>query len=159
MQRRPGFRPRRCFDRRSCLLNVIINKTIEIKTQGNTDIINITLQIERSLTESSLNHGTVTVFSAHTTCAITIIEYEPGLIDDFKNVWEQIVPKDVQYEHDKRWNDGNGYAHVRASILGFSVTIPFTDHKMMLGTWQQVVLVDFDNRPRDRQIVLQFAGE
>jgi secondary thiamine-phosphate synthase enzyme len=138
---------------------VIINRALEIKTQGNTDIINITPDIERSLAEAGISEGTVTIFSMHTTCAVTIIEYEPGLIADFKSVWERLVPKDIQYEHNKRWNDGNGYAHVRASMLGFSVTIPFTDRKMMLGTWQQVVLVDFDNRPRDRHIIFQFSGE
>jgi len=138
---------------------VIVNRALEIKTQGNTDIINVTPDIERSLSEAGIRQGTVTVFSTHTTCGITIIEYEPGLIADFKKAWERIVPRDIPYEHDKRWGDGNGYSHVRASLLGFSVTIPFTDSRMMLGTWQQVVLVDFDVRPRDRHIILQFSGE
>ena len=138
---------------------MIVNQRLEIKTQGNTDIINITPDIERSLAEAGVSEGTVTVFSTHTTCAVTIIEYEPGLIADFKSAWERIAPKDIQYEHDKRWNDGNGYAHIRASMLGFSVTIPFTDRKLMLGTWQQVIMVDFDNRPRNRSIILQFSGE
>ena len=138
---------------------MIVNRALEIKTQGNTDIINITPDIERSLSEAGIRQGTVTVFSTHTTCSVTIMEYEPGLIADFKKAWERIVPRDIPYEHDKRWGDGNGYSHVRASLLGFSVTIPFTDSGMMLGTWQQVVLVDFDVRPRDRHIILQFSGE
>ncbi len=138
---------------------MIVNRSLEIKTQGNTDIINITPDIERNLSKAGIREGAVTVFSAHTTCSVTIIEYEPGLIADFKKAWERIVPRDIPYEHDKRWSDGNGYSHVRASLLGFSVTIPFTDSRMMLGTWQQVVLVDFDVRPRDRHIILQLSGE
>jgi len=138
---------------------VIVNRSLEIKTQGNTDIINITPDIERSLSTAGIREGAVTVFSTHTTCGITIIEYEPGLIADFKKAWERIVPKNITYEHDKRWGDGNGYSHVRASLLGFSVTIPFADDRMTLGTWQQVVLVDFDVRPRERRIILQFSGE
>ena len=138
---------------------MIVNRTLEIKTQGNTDIINITPDIERSLSTAGIRQGAVTVFSAHTTCSVTIMEYEPGLIADFKKAWERIVPRDIPYEHDKRWGDGNGYSHVRASMLGFSVTIPFTDSQMVLGTWQQVVLVDFDVRPRERRIILQFSGE
>jgi secondary thiamine-phosphate synthase enzyme len=138
---------------------MIVNRALEIKTQGNTDIINITPDIERSLSTAGIRQGTVTVFSTHTTCGITIIEYEPGLIADFKKAWERIVPRDIPYEHDKRWGDGNGYSHVRASLLGFSVTIPFTDSRMMLGTWQQVVLVDFDVRHRERRIILHFSGK
>lgn len=138
---------------------MLINKTLEIQTNGNTDIINVTPDIERSLSESGMHEGSVTVFSMHTTCGVTIIEYEPGLLADFKKAWERLVPKDIAYEHDARWGDGNGYSHVRASMLGFSITIPVADGKLMLGTWQQVVLVDFDNRPRERKIILQFCGE
>ena len=138
---------------------MIINKALEYKTQGNTDIIDVTPDIERSLSETGMREGSVTVFSTHTTCGVTIIEYEPGLIADFKKAWEKLVPKDIPYEHDARWGDGNGYSHVRASMLGFSITIPVADRKMLLGTWQQVVLVDFDNRPRERKIIFQFAGE
>lgn len=138
---------------------MIINRSLELKTQGNTDIINVTSDVERSLSETGMREGSVTVFSTHTTCGVTIMEYEPGLIADFKKAWERLVPKDVPYEHNVRWGDGNGYSHVRASMLGFSVTIPVAGGKMMLGEWQQVVLVDFDNRPRERKIILQFSGE
>ncbi len=138
---------------------MIVNRTVDIKTKGDTDIIDITPDIARNLSGSGLREGAVTVFSAHTTCGVTIMEYEPGLLADFKKAWERLVPKDIPYDHDARWHDGNGHSHVRASMLGFSVSIPFAGGRMMLGEWQQIVLVDFDNRPRERHIILQFNGE
>ena len=133
-----------------------------IKTQCNqvqTCIIDITPQVEQQVAEAGINSGTVTVFVTGSTAGITTIEFESGLLSDFQNMWERNVPKNIPYDHDRRWGDGNGYSHVRASLLGGSLVIPFNDKKLVLGTWQQVVLVDFDNRPRSRQVILQITGE
>jgi secondary thiamine-phosphate synthase enzyme len=138
---------------------MIVTKTIELKTKGGTDIINITPEVEKALASSKLKSGMVTVFVTHTTCGVTINEYEPGLVSDIKNIFEELVPEKAPYLHNQTWGDANGYAHLRASLLGFSVTIPIIDGKMMLGTWQQVILLDFDNRPRERTVILQFTGE
>ncbi len=138
---------------------MVVTKRISLQTKGNCDIIDITSQIEQQLAEVNINSGTVTLFVTGSTAGITTIEFEPGLISDFKGMWERNVPQNITYEHDRRWGDGNGYSHVRASLLGASLVVPFTDKKLMLGTWQQIVLVDFDNRHRSRQIVLQIMGE
>jgi secondary thiamine-phosphate synthase enzyme len=138
---------------------MIFTKGIHVQTKGNTDIIDITGEVERGLAESKLKDGTVTVFVAHSTAAVTAIECEPGLLADFKKAWERIVPRDIAYEHDGGLGEGNGYSHIRASILGPSLTVPFSDKKPSLGTWQHIALVDFDNRPRSRTVVLQFAGD
>lgn len=138
---------------------MIITKQIEIKTRGHTDIIDITSLAEQKLAETDLSTGTLTVFVIGSTAGITTIEYEPGLVKDLKNAFERIAPLKSNYEHNLRWGDGNGYAHIRASLLKASLTIPFTDKRLILGTWQQIVFVDFDNRPRQRKIALQFMGE
>jgi len=138
---------------------MVITKKIGVQTKGECDIIDITSQVERGLAETGVNSGIVTLFVAGSTAGISTIEYESGLISDFKDMWERNVPKNIPYDHNRRWGDGNGHAHVRASLLGASMVIPFTDKKLTLGTWQQIVLVDFDNRPRSRQIVLQIMGE
>ena len=101
----------------------------------------------------------VTVFVAGSTAGITTIEFESGVLADLQAMWERIVPRDIPYRHDSRWGDGNGFSHVRASLLGASLVVPFNSQRLLLGTWQQLVLVDFDNRPRQRQIVLQIMGE
>lgn len=138
---------------------MVITRDIRLQTRGNSDIIDITHEVEQALAESQLNAGTVTVFVTHTTAGVTIIENESGLVHDFKDMWERLIPRDVNYEHDAGAGEGNGYSHVRASLLGASVVVPFNDKRLLLGTWQQIVLVDFDNRPRSRTIVLQFMGE
>ena len=138
---------------------MVITKKIGLKSDGNCDIIDITPQVERQVAEAEVNSGTVTVFVAGSTAGITTIEYEPGLISDLKGMWDRNVPKDISYQHDRRWGDGNGYSHVRASLLGASMVIPFSEGRLSLGTWQQIVVVDFDNRPRSRQIILQIVGE
>lgn len=137
----------------------VVTSTLTVETRGNCDIIDITPDISRELGKSGLSNGIATVFIAGSTAGVTTIEYEDGLIADFKNAWERNIPKDIPYQHDKRWGDGNGYSHVRASMQGPSLTIPFTNKRLMLGTWQQVVIVDFDNRPRSRKVVIQFLGE
>ncbi len=137
----------------------VVTRTLTVETRGNCDIIDITPDIARELADSGLSNGIVTVFVAGSTAGITTIEYESGLINDFKSAWERNVPRNIPYQHDQKWGDGNGYSHVRASMQGPSLTVPFTSKKLALGTWQQVVIVDFDNRPRLRKIVVQFLGE
>ena len=138
---------------------MVITKRISLQTKGNCDIIDITPHVEQQITETDINNGTVTLFVAGSTAGITTIEFEPGLLSDLQNMWERIVPKNIDYSHDRRWGDGNGYSHVRASLLGASLVVPFNNKKLILGTWQQIIVVDFDNRARSRQIILQIMGE
>ena len=138
---------------------MVVTKKITIQTKGECDIIDITPQVEREVAGTGINSGTATLFVAGSTAGLSTIEYEPGLIADFESMWERIAPRNIRYDHDRRWGDGNGYSHVRASLLGASLAIPFTDKRLTLGTWQQIIVVDFDNRPRSRQIILQIMGE
>jgi len=143
---------------------VVITKKIQLETnptanEHHVDIIDITPQIEQQVARASIANGLATVFVTGSTAGVTTIEFEPGLCADFQRMWQQIIPDDIPYDHNRRWGDGNGYSHIRASLLGASLAIPFTDKKLALGTWQQVILVDFDNRPRCREIVLQIMGE
>jgi secondary thiamine-phosphate synthase enzyme len=138
---------------------MISSKRIQIQTRGNCDIADITEQVAQAVRESGMKAGTVTIFVAHSTCGVTTVEYEPGLVADLEAAFERLVPKRAGYQHDSRWGDGNGYSHVRASLLGASLTVPFVDGRLMLGTWQQVVVIDFDNRSRSREIILQIVGE
>jgi len=138
---------------------MVVTKKISLQSKGHCDIIDITPQVEQQLAETDISNGTVTLFVSGSTAGISTIEFESGLLSDFQGMWERNVPKDIPYDHDRRWGDGNGYSHVRASLLGASLVIPFNDRRLALGTWQQVVLVDFDNRPRSRQIVMQIMGE
>ena len=137
----------------------LASKSIRLNTKGNCDIVNITSEISSEVSNSGINSGTVTIFVAGSTAGVTTIEYEPGLLADFKDMWERTIPKNIPYQHDRAWGDGNGHSHVRASLLSASLTIPFVNKKMTLGTWQQIVFVDFDNRPRSREIVIQITGE
>jgi len=129
------------------------------RPKGECDIVDITSPVQQQLSETEINDGTVTVFITGSTAGVTTIENEPGLLSDFKAMWERIVPKTIEYRHDRAWGEGNGYSHVRASLQGASLVVPFNDKKLSLGTWQQIVVVDFDNRPRSRQILLQIMGE
>ena len=138
---------------------MIYTGEINLKTKGDGEIIDITAKVQKQLMESGITAGIVTIFVEHSTCGITTVEYEPGLIEDLGKLWERIAPKNIPYAHDAHWGDGNGYAHVRASLLGASLTVPFTDKKLTLGTWQQIIMVDFDNRPRTRTVVVQVMGE
>lgn len=133
--------------------------TFSVNSKGHTDIIDITDEVQSRLKESGLRNGNVLVFAPGATAGITTIEYEPGLLKDYPDFFERLIPSNTKYNHDETWHDANGYAHVRASLQGSSITIPFTDSKMMLGTWQQIVLIDFDNRQRTRKIITQFIGE
>jgi secondary thiamine-phosphate synthase enzyme len=132
---------------------------IELGTKGFCDIQDITRQVEKQIRESEISSGLVTVFVPGATGAVTTIEYEDGLAKDFSDFWERLLPQEAQYQHDKRWGDGNGFSHIRAALLGPSLTIPFVEGKMTLGTWQQIIFVDFDNRSRSRKIICQVMGE
>lgn len=138
---------------------MVITDKIQLKTKGNCDIIDITESVSKAVHNSEILSGTVTVFVAHSTCSISTIEYEPGLISDLKELFNRIAPQGIPYGHDERWGDGNGHSHVRATLLGGSFTVPFVDNKLVLGTWQQVILIDFDNRSRTREVVFQIIGE
>ncbi|MCH8028820.1 MAG: YjbQ family protein [Candidatus Dadabacteria bacterium] len=137
----------------------VVTKGIELQTRGETDVIDITRDVQDAVSRSELSSGTATVFVSGSTAGVTTIEYESGAVRDFQGAIDRIAPKDIHYYHDARWGDGNGYSHVRAATLGPSLTVPFSSKKLLLGTWQQIVLVDFDNRPRSRKIVVQLMGE
>lgn len=138
---------------------MVVTREITLNTRGECDIIDITPDIEQEVAKAGATKGVVTIFVAGSTAGLTTIEFESGVLADLQGMWERIVPKDITYAHDRRWGDGNGYSHVRASLLGASLTVPFSNKRLMVGTWQQIVLVDFDNRPRSRQVILQIMGE
>jgi secondary thiamine-phosphate synthase enzyme len=133
--------------------------SISLRTQGNADIHDITNQIANAVSNSGLTSGTATIFCPSSTSALTTIEYESGALSDLRRLFNEIVPPERQYAHNERWHDGNGHSHVRAALLGPSLIVPFVDRQLTLGTWQQVIYVDFDNRPRQRELVLQLIGE
>lgn len=130
-----------------------------ISTKGNGDFINISSQLSNLLKDSGLQDGIMTVFVSGSTAGVTTFEYEPGLIRDLKEFYDKVAPSNVHYHHDDTWGDANGFSHVRATLTGPSLTIPYEKGKLLLGTWQQVVLVEFDNRPRTRDMVVQIIGE
>jgi secondary thiamine-phosphate synthase enzyme len=136
----------------------VITDHLNFSTQGNTDIVDITDQVEQKLKSVKLKDGIVTISVVGSTGGITTCEYEDGLVQDLKDLFQKLIPAG-EYHHDQAWGDGNGHAHLRASLLGPSLTVPFNDQKLILGTWQQIIFIDFDNRPRRRKIVLQIMGE
>lgn len=138
---------------------MVVTKKISLQTKGHCDIINVTPQVERQVAKTKINNGVATIFISGSTAGITTIEFESGLLSDFQSMWERNIPQNIPYNHDRAWGEGNGYAHVRASLLGASLVVPVNDKRLTLGTWQQIVLVDFDNRPRSRQLILQIMGE
>jgi secondary thiamine-phosphate synthase enzyme len=137
----------------------VVTKSITFKTKGSCDIIDITSQVAGEVRQSGVSNGTVTLFISGSTAGLTTIEYESRLLEDFEKMWDRVVPQNIPYEHNKTWEDGNGHSHVRASMLGASLTVPFVSKRLTLGTWQQIVFIDFDNRPRSRELVLQIMGE
>lgn len=137
----------------------IITDYIPISTKGFTDIIDITPQVAAAIQRSHIKAGLVTVFISGSTAGVTTIEFEPGLLQDLPEALEKIAPMNKRYHHDATWGDGNGFAHVRAALIGSSLTIPVSDGRMALGTWQQIVVMDFDNRSREREVVVQMMGE
>ena len=134
-------------------------QTISLNTRGNADIQDITGQVSAVVSKSGLRDGIVTVFCPSSTSALTTIEYESGCLNDLRRLFDEILPTGREYAHNARWGDGNGHSHTRAALLGASLTIPFVDGSPTLGTWQQVIYVDFDNRPRRRELVVQVMGE
>ena len=137
----------------------VITKHLQFNTKGECDVVDITDRVSNQIRSSALSNGTVTLFVIGSTGALTTIEYEPGLLNDFPNMLERIAPCGINYEHDKTWHDGNGHSHVRASLLGPSLTIPFENTKLTLGTWQQIVFVELDVHPRSRNVAVQIIGE
>ncbi|HDZ89571.1 MAG: YjbQ family protein [Deltaproteobacteria bacterium] len=131
---------------------------ITVQTTGDTDVVDLTGQVMARVERSNLENGAVTLFIPGSTAALTTIEFESGVINDLKKAIERMAPQDMYYEHNERWGDGNGYSHVRAAIFGASLRIPVMGGRMTLGTWQQIVLLDFDNRPRKRRVVVQVWG-
>ena len=138
---------------------MVVTKRIGLKTKGDCHILDITRQVAQEVTDSGLTDGTVTVFVTGSTGGVTTVEYESGLLSDLRDLFDRVIPSNIHYQHNLRWGDGNGHAHVRASLLGPSLTVPFVEKRLTLGTWQQIVFIDFDNRPRSRQLVLQLMGE
>ena len=138
---------------------MIFSETISINTKGFTDIIDLTPHVMDVLNRSKIKDGLVTVFCPGSTGSVTTIEYETGVLKDLQKAIEKIVPSDIPYEHDKRWGDGNGFSHVRAALMKPSLSIPLIKGKVTLGTWQQIVFIDFDNRGRKRDLVVQVVGE
>jgi len=137
----------------------VITKQIKISSKSENDIIDITEQVADIISESGISNGTITVFVSGSTGAITTIEYEPGLVKDFPEMLSRISPDDINYFHEQRWHDGNGRSHVKASLVGPSLTIPFKDGQLLLGTWQQIIFLELDTRARTRTLVLQIIGE
>ena len=146
------------YDDRGTLMPVQ-NQKIVVQSTGRTDIIDLTTQVSGALKDSPVQNGSVTLFVPGSTAALTTIEFESGVVNDLKKAIDRMAPRDMFYEHNERWGDGNGYSHVRAALIGPSLHIPVVDGRMTLGTWQQIVLLDFDNRPRERRIVIQISGE
>ena len=139
---------------------MVKTQKIEIKTHGNCQVINITEQITAAIAKAGINNGSVTVFNVGSTAGITTTEYEPGLVNyDIATAFEKIAPANGRYEHEETWHDDNGHSHVRATLLGPSLSVPVVEGQMTLGTWQQIILVDFDTRPRTRTIICQIVGE
>ena len=137
----------------------VITRTITVSSNGENDMIDITHQIDDAMKATILQDGIIAIFVSGSTAAVTTIEYEPGLKKDFPKMLARIVPSEIEYEHDNTWHDGNGHSHVRASLIGPSLTVPFNNKGLMLGTWQQIVLLEMDTKPRERKIVLQMIGE
>ena len=138
----------------------VVTKTFEVKTRNENEVVDITGDVHEASAASGLSHGVATVFVVGSTAAITTMEYEPGLINDFPEMLERVAPKSgVEYEHQRRWHDGNGHSHVKASLVGPSLSVPLVEGDLALGEWQQIVLVEFDIRPRTRKIVVQLVGE
>lgn len=141
------------------MILLVVTEEIRVETKGHTDIVPLTGEVEKVLARSGLRSGILCLFLPGTTATLTTAEFEPGLVKDIKEFWERVAPVAHFYEHNARWQDGNGYAHVRAQCSGPSLVLPFVDGRLLLGTWQDVVLVDFDNRPRSRTVIVQIVGE
>jgi len=138
---------------------MIFSDAISLSTKGFCDILDITHHVDAVVARSNIENGLVTVFCSASTGAVTTIEFESGVLKDLQKAIEKIVPSNIPYEHDRRWGDGNGFSHVRAALMKPSLTVPLIKRRLALGTWQQIVFIDFDNRRRDRNILVQVMGE
>ncbi len=138
---------------------MVVTRQIKLSTRGHGEVVDITGEVSRHVAGSGVKSGIVTLFAPSSTSALTTIEYESGAVHDLQQMFDRIVPLDIDYQHNLRWGDGNGYAHVRHALLGASLTVPFVEGRLALGTWQQIVFVDFDNRSRSRTVVAQILGE
>ena len=139
---------------------MVKTEKIEVRTKGNCDVVNITEQVSEFVSKSGVSEATVTVFNVGSTAGITTTEYEPGLVNyDIAALFEKIAPANGRYEHEETWHDDNGHAHTRATLLGPSLSVPVVDGRLTLGTWQQIILVDFDTRARTRTVICQIIGE
>lgn len=138
---------------------MVKTKRIKLSTKGRDDVIDVTSEVEKLVAESKMKNGLATVFIHGSTASVTTIEYESGLVKDIKTIDEKLIPSNVSYAHDSTWGDANGYAHLRASLYGPSLTVPIVDGKLTLGTWQQIIVIDHDNRPRSREVIIQVMGE
>ncbi len=137
----------------------IYHKEIRFETRGELDVVDLTGKVENIVNESKVKNGLVNVFSIGSTAAISILEYEPGLKNDLKNILDRIVPKDMEYEHHLRWGDYNGHSHIRASLIKSSLTVPLVNGSLVLGTWQQIIFIELDVRPRNRRVMVTVMGE
>lgn len=133
--------------------------TLQIKTRGSNDTNNLTVDVQDFLDKSGISDGIATVFVPGSTAGITTIEFEPGAVEDLNRAIERLVPQNGEYKHNMRWGDGNGFSHVRAALIGPSLTVPVIKRRLQLGTWQQIILIDFDNRARTREVIIQLVGE
>jgi secondary thiamine-phosphate synthase enzyme len=134
-------------------------QSVQLQTQGHAEVIDITSQVAEQIKKTDLQNGIVTIFTPSSTSALTTLEYEPGCVKDLQRLFDEILPPGREYAHNERWHDGNGHSHARAALLKASFTVPFVDQRLQLGTWQQIVFVDFDNKSRRRELVLQVMGE
>src|SRR5512145_2111274 len=137
----------------------ILTDRLRVSTRGDSHVLDLTADVQSQLQRHAFREGFVLVFVPGSTAGLTTIEYEPGLIEDVPAALDRLAPEDADYKHQETWRDGNGHSHVKAALIGPSVTVPFRDGRLLLGTWQQIVLIDFDNRPRQRDLVVQFHGE
>ncbi len=138
---------------------VVDSHTLSIRTGREGEVVDITDHVQELVNGSKLSDGIAFLFVPGSTAALTTIEYEPGLVSDFPAALDRLVPRNVSYEHEKRWHDGNGHSHVKAALLGPDLAVPFQKRKLMLGTWQQIVFVELDVRPRQREVIVQLIGE
>ena len=133
--------------------------TVSLRTSAKDEVIDLTDKVQDIVSKSGIENGLACIFVAGSTAAITTVEFEPGLVKDLNETMDRLYPKGIDYEHHKRWGDGNGHSHVRASLLGPSLTVPIVDGKLLLGTWQQIVFLEFDNKPRSREVTVQIVGD
>jgi secondary thiamine-phosphate synthase enzyme len=138
---------------------MVYTGTISLKARGFSDVIDVTADVASVVEGSGIREGIAVVFTQGSTCSVTTIEYEPGAVDDLKRALNHIAPEDATYKHNERWNDGNGFSHVRSALMKPSISIPVMEGRLALGTWQQIVFLDFDNRERERELIVQVQGE